>query len=496
MKEWLRSSRASVVAAGAIVLAVATFLRFRGLLDESYWLDELYSADFSRPDRSPAEVIGISVRDIHPPLYQLLLWAWYHMFGYTEYAGRLFSAIVGVLCIAVYYLLGRDLFSRGTGLAAAVIAALNLGLVQYSQETRSYELLVLLAGLSWWLLYRMLDRRGRGDLAGYLVATVLLIHTHYYSFFFVVAQIPYFAFKWFADRAARRHIFTCAAAATVAFSMAAAPLVPYVVERTNWPGFASLPEPTIGVIWEHMRSHFGATPLLLLFAPVLVAIEAAFSRKTSSKDREALLLLLMWLALGYLLPFLKSVMSTPAMNARYSLPQITPLVLLASYGFGAIAARFKVAAIAGGLIFVGTSVYLLRADYFWTSTKDDFRQVILDLDAGGSIPIYERLPYNGFDGGTNHFQTYADLLGVDLVIRDDRQLEQDREGAELPECFWLIDAHLDGVNPPFAESTWASLPGFEALQTNSYRGAESVLMARSAEAERCAVFRLDARGTR
>lgn len=476
------------------VLAVSSALRFRGLTDESYWLDELYSAEFSRADRSAGEVIEAMAGDIHPPLYQLILWTGYQLFGYTELVGRALSAVLGVLGVAVLYVLGRDLLDRRVGLVAASIGAVNLALIQYSQETRSYELFVALTGLSWWALYRALDRRSAKDLALYVVATVLLIYTHYYAFFFVAAQIPYFLLRWSAVPATRRTVFKFALIAGLVFAAATAPLVPKIIERADWTDFGMQPSPAIRIITDHIVAHFQLFPALLMLIPVLIAFDAVLSPRTDSRQRNALLLLLMWAVLGYMLPWLKSVLSTPAMNPRYSLPQTFPLALLCAYGVVEFASRYRIAAAAGMLLFVGSSVYLLRGDYFWPTTKDEFRAVLLDLDRAGvpAVPIFERVPFNGHDDTVNHFQTYANLLGLNIVVRNDHALERARVSSTLPDCFWLLDAHYYGeLNPPFSESSWSSTEDFVPLQINSYHGAESVLMARRSAELGCSAAKLE-----
>jgi hypothetical protein len=392
--------------------------------------------------------------------------------------------------------LGRDLFDRRAGIAAAAIGAVNLALIQYSQETRSYELFALLAALSWWRLYWMLERRTNRDLILYAIVTILLMYTHYYSVVVVAAQIPVFAFKWLRMPAARRSIFRLAAISAGAFSAAAAPLLPYVVALREWGDFVLLPKPSVTVIADHVLTHFSVIPALLLVVPALIALDRLLSRDTVSGEREALLMLVVWAVLGFSLPWLKSVLSTPAMNPRYSLPHVLPVILLCAYGAVSLWTRYRVAMIAGALVFLGASLHLLRYHYYWPTTKDEFRNVLVDIAADGpvTIPVYERVPFNGYDDRSNQFQAYANLLGLDLVILGDGTLQEHHDAFTLPECFWLIDAHFyPGVNKPFNESPWAQMNGMVAVQMNSYRGAESVLIAREEAEAQCATHALPSR---
>lgn len=471
-------------------LVLGASLRFHNLMDESYWLDEIYSADFSNPSRAAGEVAAVTLSDIHPPLYQLLLWAWYHIFGYTELAGRVLSAVLGTACIGAVFLLGREIFDRRAGVAAAAIAAVNLYLVQYSQETRSYMLFVLMACVSWWTLYRAMDRRTGKELAGYVVVTILLMYTHYYSFFFVAAQFVYVGYQCLARPALRRNTFVLGAVAAVAFAIALVPVVPYLAARLEWGTWTLITRPSPTVILEHIRDHFGLVPLLLLLPAAAVALWRAFSGNAGAKEKDSVVFLLLWLAFGYLVPFIKSLLSTPVMGPRYSLPQLVPVVLLCAYGYAGIASRLRLAAAA---VFGAVSVYVLAHSHFYPVLKDEYRFVLSDLGEASRpmAPVYERIPFNGYQHQTNHFQVYAGMLGIDVEVRSDKALEEDRARSSLPQCFWLLDAnHHPELNPRFGESPWAAMPGLVPVQVNSYRGAESVLVANGVDAAKCHAYRL------
>ena len=71
-----------------------------------------------------------------------LLQPWIGALGLTM---RWLSAAAGVLLVPLLWVLGRRLWDRPAGLAAALVAASSPLLVYYGQEARMYTLLVLLA---------------------------------------------------------------------------------------------------------------------------------------------------------------------------------------------------------------------------------------------------------------------------------------------------------------------------------------------------------------
>ena len=68
-----------------------------------------------------------------PPLYLWLTAAGYLLFGIGEFATRLPSALGGIGVVAVTYFLGRRLFGRGAGLAAAGILLTTTDFLRYAR---------------------------------------------------------------------------------------------------------------------------------------------------------------------------------------------------------------------------------------------------------------------------------------------------------------------------------------------------------------------------
>ena len=86
-------------------------------------------------------------READMSLYYFLLHGWL-LFGGSEFFVRSFSVLFAVASVPAIYLLGRQLFDSRVGLIAAALLAVNAYLVQYSQDARSYSLMVLLGLLS------------------------------------------------------------------------------------------------------------------------------------------------------------------------------------------------------------------------------------------------------------------------------------------------------------------------------------------------------------
>src|SRR3954454_8451699 len=193
-------SRAFWIVAGLVALGVA--LRFATLGVQSYHHDEIVTA--SRVLRvgfgHAMDAVGFS--ESAPPLYYALAWLWTQATGTGEWGLRSLSALAGVLTIPVAYLIGRELWTRRTGLLAAALVAVNPMLIWYSQEARAYALLALFCALSLLYCVRALrdgevregdeDERGQRDKRNFVawgVFSALALATHYFAVFPLLAEV-------------------------------------------------------------------------------------------------------------------------------------------------------------------------------------------------------------------------------------------------------------------------------------------------------------------
>jgi uncharacterized membrane protein len=120
-------------------LAVATALRVAAL-SQMLWADEAYTAMLARMPLG--QMAAATAGDVHPPTWYLIEIAFVRLFGMSEAALRLPSAILGVLAVWLTYRLARAMFDERVALVAASLMAVNPFAVYYSQEARMYALLM------------------------------------------------------------------------------------------------------------------------------------------------------------------------------------------------------------------------------------------------------------------------------------------------------------------------------------------------------------------
>jgi hypothetical protein len=175
----------ALLAVGALAALGAAF-RFYGLAHQGFWFDEANTAQLVR--FSPGKMLGLLPQsESTPPLYYCVAWVWARIFGFDEAGLRSLSALCGVLTIPVAYLVGARLISRRAGVIATALTACSPLLIWYSQEARSYAMLILLTALSLLAFVTARTAPTPRALAFWVLASVLALATHYYA---AVAVIP------------------------------------------------------------------------------------------------------------------------------------------------------------------------------------------------------------------------------------------------------------------------------------------------------------------
>ncbi|HEV7764495.1 MAG TPA: glycosyltransferase family 39 protein [Thermoanaerobaculia bacterium] len=140
-----RAQQIGFAALLAAIVAVAFFLRFDGLGEPSYWLDEILGQIvLTNAAELPFWQWLGGVHPQHGPLYYATLGLG-RLLGESEFAGRFFAAIFGVLTVPLMWIAARRITNdSSTAAVAALLLAVSPLHVYYSREARPYALLVFL----------------------------------------------------------------------------------------------------------------------------------------------------------------------------------------------------------------------------------------------------------------------------------------------------------------------------------------------------------------
>jgi uncharacterized membrane protein len=413
-----------------VIILIGLFLRVYDLGTQSIWYDESSSVWIAKMSFLSQVVQATRSFELAPPLYFIILHYWIALFGTSEVALRSLSALFGVLAIPVIYVLGRRLFNDEVGLLAALILALSSFNIWYSQEARMYSLMVLLALLSMYFFLRFVRRSTLASSAGYVLCTTLLLYTHYYGIFVVVAQNVYLLTLLFFSR---EHAFRLKHWITLQVLLVAffAPWISVLMSQAS--GAHLWPSPTTDTMLSTLYTYSAmtispsaATTMLvwLFFALVMVSLFTYRKVRGSMdwkapvkalksyawevrlrKDYNALYFLAVWLLAFTVISFVIAGFFKLTYEIRYTIAGSIALYLLVAKGINNVNDRLTKLAVVGVVIVLSMAIL---PGYYSGITRPPAREVISFIDANAQSndviliwPSVHNITFNYYNNRTD-----------------------------------------------------------------------------------------------
>lgn len=171
----------------AALLLVAIGLRASDLGSTCLWFDEVFSVHAAT--HSWTELIQFVAQDvIHPPLYYIVLKLWIGVGGESVEWMRGLSVVWFLASLVPAFLLVRELRLTLANQIFTVSTLLVSGqLVKYSLEVRMYAQVSFLCAMSLWILVRVTHGRSKWFILA--IVNFLLVYTHYYGWFVILAEL-------------------------------------------------------------------------------------------------------------------------------------------------------------------------------------------------------------------------------------------------------------------------------------------------------------------
>jgi mannosyltransferase len=436
-----------------IALAAGFLVRVHNLGRESLWYDEGHSIRMAHFGFS--KYISEDPHELQHPLYFLLLQWWISVFGISEYAARFLSVIFGAGCILAIYFMGKTLFDSATGVISALFLACSAYQLQYSQEVKGYSLQALLGILSFYFFARMFKEKKWPVYAGYVLVNAASLYIHTFEAFILFAQNLFFfallllgrkksELSWKKWLTLQGVIFLCFA-----------PWLKVFIAQVAWGPknfWVDRPDPSSLIITYKLFAGSSWLLAILGFCCLLALINRkSFSEKAKPQapidqdqseafpDRSAVWLLLFWMLVPVLTPWLVSLIWFPIFQPRYSIAAAPAVYLLAAKGIrdlGSKYARWLVVAII--LCLSGLSIQ----GYFSTTNKEQWREAV-GLIEQSAHPNDLVLVYKG-DCLKNiyyYYQKRKDLAIIPYPEQDDRSPSPLESVIAGHDRAWLLVSH-------------------------------------------------------
>lgn len=349
------------------VILIAAALRFYRLDAQDIWGDEAFSIFLSQ---QPLNVVIAGASDTHPPFYPFLLFVWLQLAGTSAFATRALSALIGILAVPLIFVLAKRLSSRPrVRWFATILLAVSPLMIYYSQETRMYELVAVLALWSSYFAVRFfVEARYASPLrAGYFVLTLLALYTHYSAFFVLAAQNVFAFFYLRKNRAGLWRWLALQVLFVVTY-------IPWIIVQTSFlRGKASTRFDEWG--WHGIEMIFGKTflafsaglttefPLPQIAAALMLAF-AVFGVYAIARRKDAVV---WFVPVYFLVPIMIAYIVNPIMPfffERYVLVAFPGFALLLAFGLDRFANRDNRAALGMLFLFVSIGAFALFNFYF------------------------------------------------------------------------------------------------------------------------------------
>lgn len=188
-----------------VLVVLAAIIRFWQLGAECLWIDEAWTYFVSQ---QPWHLIPFM--DVHPPVYYWFMKTWLMIVNYADEAQiRMVSALFGIACVPVTYLLGKRVGNDFVGMVAAFLMAFSSFAIYYSQEARQYTMVTFFFCVFMLAFFSAIEQNGwkRWAIAGGLAA--LCIWTHWFMFFPVVITVIH-ALIYHYKQPANVFVYVCA----------------------------------------------------------------------------------------------------------------------------------------------------------------------------------------------------------------------------------------------------------------------------------------------
>jgi mannosyltransferase len=367
------------VVLGAVALGAG--LRFATLGIQSYHHDEIITVARVIPGSFGRMLHEVKASESNPPLYYVLAWGWSKAFGSGEIGLRSLSALFGAATIPVAFLAGRELTDERGGLAAAGIVAVNPMLIWYSQEARSYALLVFFGAVALLFFLRALRTGAARDVALWALSSALALGSHYFAVFPTAIEAV-----WLLVALRRRWRLVLPAIGAV--GLVGLALLPLLLAQDNphhigWidksllssrlleTGVSFLAGETGHVIAEPPRHRFALVPALAIGLALLLLV-----LRGGRRERRGAVIVGS-IGLGVVLLALAAALTGhDYIVERNLLPALIPLALVAAIGFSLPRARTV-----GAFLAVALCAYWVVFDVHVARTANLQRPDFRDLSA-------------------------------------------------------------------------------------------------------------------
>lgn len=432
------------------ILLIAFAVRVAGMTSQSLEYDEGYTIMFAQHDL-PMLFTGAAQLELNTPLHYVFLHCWMILAGTSVFSTRLLSVFIGVVAVALAYALARVSAPTHPSAAhwAAILTCLFPILVNFSQETRMYGLLVCLVMLSLATFVRAVRIPNAVTWSVWGVSCLAAFATHVLAIFMFAAQAIVLATWWLNQRHKTRGPIVAMVAAG---SVMAAWSIYLVTHAQSYGTTYTTQLQYVSLLVQSLSANVlpKLQPVELVGSSAALCAVIILPMAFTSQRKLAFLFTCTTLMVAAFCAL------TGKFQGRYLAVTAPLFVTLLGIGVGILSHRhIYLAAVFGGIVVLASSIGLVAMQVEPHYANDNYRDAIkyvgehvgtdetILLVPGPAAPIFEY--YHGPSGWH--------ALPTDPVLNIQHSLTYDTTAPALNQALtgkhgvWLFLAHDDLIDP-------------------------------------------------
>lgn len=452
-QNWLTLLKTDRILQSVFILTFAgLILRFYNLGYNSLWLDEATTLTYAR--RSFGDILMSGVGgggEFNAPLFY---WMEHFMvfFGESEFILRFLPALLGTLTIPLFYLVGKELIDRQTGLIAVALLFISPFHIYYSQEARAYVPEFFFFTLAVWLF--LVSRRNNRlyEWAFFAFSASASIWMNYYYFVPVGFLVLYHLGMNRDDFIKRSKNCLPFLVGVVTLSVLTLPLVFAGLRlfgglnvKVGLLGYSGLP-----LITESLTHLLGFNSLIALLL-IILFILGIIGLISSKRDAGYFIVGLFAFQLGVSLLLASSMPMMP----RYQFVLMLPLLLGIASVFRLIPKEFKSPHIISVMVIIVCLINVpFLSGYYTSYSKNDWRGFSVtfsELTNSGDIvvlvPGYMRQPFN-------YYYSNSTDDTIQFGVTTQKELEVIRLAHQDKRIFFIVTGDLFAAEPTGQSYAW------------------------------------------
>ena len=437
---WFKNNKSITV-----IVIIAAFLRLYHLNFQSIWIDELLTMNESSPKYSFKEANDIILfQEGTPRFYFFLIKIFNYIFGYTVYNTRLISVIFGIASIIFIYKLARKLFNKNIGLYSAIFLTFNLFHIEYSQEARTYSMLVFFVILSYYYLISFIKVTSYKNAIFLGISLGLITNAQPLGIINVASIYLILLYIFILEKEKKFELFKKILLSGVVFLIVFIPAISTILKVSEFTTFW-ITKPSLEYLFQIFNQLLGSSLIFTLlfifiyFVFVFYSLKIIRKKKTENKNNYKLgfIIINLWIWFEIAVILIKSYFGISIVLHRYFIAIIPAFAIIVALTINLIKNKLLKEIIALSLItFLLFDIFIIK-DFYSVTRKSQFDKV-------AEFIVEKNTSKHKVVSSWGWIMSYYFNEDNEMYVEEkelNKYIDGMKDGQTNPSSFWYVDGN-------------------------------------------------------